>query len=166
LLDYEDHLRQRGFRQWTKDDREAREVRAVGRRSENRSDPTDRTDPSDRAVYARWFDHADSAVVANAIICLIHQTNYLLDQQIRGLERDFIQQGGYSEQLAAARVQHRQRELDRSDRTDQSDSPAAPACRLCGKPLVLRTARQGSNAGSQFWGCSSYPQCKGTQPLA
>jgi four helix bundle suffix protein len=36
---------------------------------------------------------------------LIHQTNYLLDQQIAALERDFIREGGYSEQLAAARLQ-------------------------------------------------------------
>jgi len=35
----------------------------------------------------------------------------------------------------------------------------------CGKPLVLRTARKGPQAGSQFWGCSAYPACKGTRPL-
>ena len=38
---------------------------------------------------------------------------------------------------------------------------AAPACPLCGKPMVLRTARRGTNAGNQFWGCSAYPVCKG-----
>jgi restriction system protein len=37
-----------------------------------------------------------------------------------------------------------------------------PACPECGKPMVLRTARRGANAGSQFWGCSAYPACKGT----
>ena len=40
---------------------------------------------------------------ANATICLIHQANYLLDQQITALEHAFIQAGGYTEQLAAAR---------------------------------------------------------------
>jgi restriction system protein len=40
---------------------------------------------------------------------------------------------------------------------------AAPACPECGIPMVLRTARRGSNAGSQFWGCSAYPACKGTR---
>jgi len=34
---------------------------------------------------------------------LLHQANYLLDRQIRGLEREFIFKGGYSERLAAAR---------------------------------------------------------------
>jgi restriction system protein len=38
---------------------------------------------------------------------------------------------------------------------------AAPACPECGKPMVLRTARRGANAGNQFWGCSTYPACKG-----
>ncbi|MEI8197075.1 MAG: restriction endonuclease [Phycisphaerae bacterium] len=38
---------------------------------------------------------------------------------------------------------------------------AAPACPLCGSKLVLRTARKGQNAGSQFWGCPKYPGCRG-----
>ncbi|HEY3298692.1 MAG TPA: restriction endonuclease [Armatimonadota bacterium] len=38
-----------------------------------------------------------------------------------------------------------------------------PDCPVCGKAMVLRTARQGKAAGSQFWGCSSYPKCRGTR---
>jgi four helix bundle suffix protein len=165
LLDYEDFLRQRGLRQWTKDDPEAQAVRRIVR-AEHRPDSTDRTDPSDRTAYALWLDHADPAIIANTLICLIHQANYLLDQQIRALERDFIHEGGYSEQLAVARIRHRQGQRDRTDRSDPSDrAPKAPACRLCGKPMALRTARQGPRAGSQFWGCSAYPACKSTLPL-
>lgn len=33
-------------------------------------------------------------------------------------------------------------------------------CGRCGSPLVLRTARSGSNAGNQFLGCSRYPSCR------
>ena len=33
-------------------------------------------------------------------------------------------------------------------------------CPKCGAPLVLRTARNGAYAGSQFWGCSSFPKCR------
>lgn len=33
-------------------------------------------------------------------------------------------------------------------------------CARCGSPLVLRTAKSGSNAGSQFLGCSRYPSCR------
>lgn len=38
----------------------------------------------------------------------------------------------------------------------------APKCPRCGSRMVLRTARQGPNAGNRFWGCSRYPACKGT----
>jgi four helix bundle suffix protein len=165
LLDYEDFLRQRGLHQWAKDDCETKAVRAVGETIETPSDQSDRTDQSDRAAYARWLVHADPAVVANALICLIHQANYLLDRQIAALERDFIAEGGYTERLAAARVAARARN-DQSDPTDRSDKTApAPACPLCGKPLVVRTARKGAHAGAQFWGCSAYPACKGTRAL-
>lgn len=33
-------------------------------------------------------------------------------------------------------------------------------CPVCGGKLVVRTARRGSNAGNQFYGCSNYPKCK------
>jgi restriction system protein len=150
LLDYEDFLRQRGLLAWSKDDPEAREVRAVGL-GRARTDESDPTDPSDdRKKYARWLDHPDPAVVANALICLIHQANYLLDRQIHGLERQFVEEGGYSERLAAARLEKRrqQRGSDRTDPTDPTDRSdktprAAPTCAFCGKAMVLRTARKG-----------------------
>jgi four helix bundle suffix protein len=119
---------------------------------------------SDATAYARWLDDANPAVVANALICLIHQTNYLLDQQIRALERDFISEGGYSEQLAAARIAER-REQDRADQSDPSDQAPLPKCPLCGKLMVVRTARRGPRAGSKFLGCSGFPGCKGTRAL-
>ena len=43
-------------------------------------------------------------------------------------------------------------------------APAIPSCPRCGNPMVLRTARSGANAGSQFYGCPSFPQCRGTRP--
>lgn len=36
-----------------------------------------------------------------------------------------------------------------------------PACPKCGGVMVIRTARQGANAGGRFWGCSGYPRCRG-----
>jgi hypothetical protein len=38
-------------------------------------------------------------------------------------------------------------------------------CGRCGNPLVLRTARSGSNAGKQFLGCSRYPSCRYVREL-
>ena len=162
LLDYEDFLRQRKLRTWAKNDPEALAVRRVGRQLDQ-TDETDRADPVAHSnVYAQWLEDTDPAVVANTLICLIHQANYLLDQQIGALERDFVHDGGYSEQLAAARIAQR----GKNHPTDQSDpSDKIPMCPLCGKHLALRTARKGSRAGSQFWGCTGYPECKGTRPL-
>jgi len=156
LLDYEDFLRQRGKQQWGKDDPEALAVREVGKKH-----PTDPTDQADSAAYSFWLNHADPAMVANAVLCLIHQANYLLDHQIAGLERDFIHEGGYSERLAAARIEERRKQRQ-TDRTDPTEGKA-PTCPRCGKPMALRTARKGPHAGSQFWGCSGYPECKGVR---
>ena len=164
LLDYEDYLRQRALRQWDKNAPEARAVRAVAK-SLNRTapaapaaptDPSDPSDPSDYPLYRHWLDHQNPEVVANAIICLIHQANYLLDHQIAALERGFVEAGGYTERLAAARMARR--------RTGE-EAPAAPVCPRCGQPMALRTARKGPNAGSQFWGCSAYPACRATLDL-
>jgi restriction system protein len=40
-----------------------------------------------------------------------------------------------------------------------------PNCPSCGSEMVGRTAKRGSNAGSQFWGCSQYPRCRGTRDV-
>ncbi|MGB8247387.1 MAG: four helix bundle suffix domain-containing protein [Chlorobium sp.] len=158
LLDYEDYLRHRRLRQWTPDCPEALAVRQVPRKfkadSPNLSDTSDLTDQERWTLYAPWLEHADPAVRANALICLINQANFLLDQQIASLETRFIEEGGYSEQLATARLAHRVKQ-----KTDPSLH--IPPCPQCGKPIVLRTAQSGKNVGKQFWGCSTYPDCKG-----
>lgn len=38
-------------------------------------------------------------------------------------------------------------------------------CPRCGAPLVVRTAKKGPNAGSQFLGCSRYPDCRYTRNI-
>jgi four helix bundle suffix protein len=153
LLDYEDYLRHRRFSRWKPDSADAIAVRDAWRAI---ADRTDRTDPdaSRYAVYARWLDHADPGVRANALICLINQANTLMDRQIEALESEFVQQGGYSEQLAAARLAQR-------SRARETTSDPIPPCPECSKPMVLRTAKAGKNAGRQFWGCSAYPDCRG-----
>lgn len=40
---------------------------------------------------------------------------------------------------------------------------SSPDCPRCGASMQLRTARQGANAGSNFWGCTTYPKCRGTR---
>ena len=157
LLDYEDFLRHRRLAKWAPGSAEALAVRNVPRNfKQDSSDQSALTDLSDQerwALYAPWLEHADPAVRANALICLINQANYLLDQQMAALEKQFIEGGGYSEQLATARLAERSRKRD--------PSAKIPSCPKCGKPTVLRTAKSGKTAGSQFWGCTGYPDCKG-----
>ncbi len=45
--------------------------------------------------------------MANILICLIHQANYLLDQQLKRLEQDFLAEGGLSERMTRARIASR-----------------------------------------------------------
>lgn len=40
---------------------------------------------------------------------------------------------------------------------------AAPSCPVCARTMILRTAKRGANAGGAFWGCTSYPSCRGTR---
>jgi four helix bundle suffix protein len=102
LLDYEDFLRQRGLPAWTKNSRETWAVRQAWRHPAAPAGADARF-----GVYASWIQHPSPGVVANTLICLIHQANYLLDRQLSQLERAFIEDGGYSEKLAAARIAHR-----------------------------------------------------------
>jgi restriction system protein len=37
-----------------------------------------------------------------------------------------------------------------------------PQCPKCGRRMILRTAKRGPEAGSQFWGCSGFPNCRAT----
>ena len=96
LLDFEDFLRQRGLRLWPKDSPEALAVR--GR---FQSDSSDKSDLSD-------FADAVPEVLANTLICLIHQATYLLRRQMETLERQFLNEGGFTEKLYRVRSgQHR-----------------------------------------------------------
>ena len=162
LLDYEDFLRHRRFPIWDRDSPDARSVCDVPRKFKQdeaaSSKPKDLTQLSDGerwSLYSGWLEHEEPSIRANAVICLIHQANYLLDRQITKLEQEFIQGGGYSEQLATARLAERQKQ--RSD--------PIPDCPKCGGAMSLRTAKQGKRAGEQFWGCAAYPQCNGIVAL-
>jgi four helix bundle suffix protein len=108
LEDYRDFLRVRDFALWEKDSREARYVRKLG------SSPH-----TTYEVFRAFVESRPAEVVANMAICLIHQTNYLLDQQIRRLERDFIEQGGLRERMTYARLEYRNKS-HRSNRSYES----------------------------------------------
>lgn len=98
LVDYRDFLRVRDLPLWPKESKEAIFVRRLG----NGTHVTYET-------YREFCETRTADVVANIAICLIHQTNYLLDQQIRRLEQDFLKEGGLRERMTKARLQSRNR---------------------------------------------------------
>lgn len=57
--------------------------------------------------YRELLSYQKAEVVYDLTLCLIHQTNYLLDQQIKRLEQDFIKEGGMRERMTRARLKYR-----------------------------------------------------------
>lgn len=101
LEDYRDFLRQRGLAEWEKDSPRARSVRGLAYKS-NRTYTT----------YKTYMDEPEAA--ANAMISLINQTTFLLDRQVLALERKFVAEGGYAENLRAKRIDQQKRNLWRN----------------------------------------------------
>jgi four helix bundle suffix protein len=98
LLDYQDFLRQRKLPLWDKSHPKAQQIRKLAYAS-NRSYMT----------YKTYIEGAPPEVAANTLIGLIHQTNFLLDQQLRQLEKQFLEQGGFTEKLYRARQSSKRR---------------------------------------------------------
>jgi four helix bundle suffix protein len=96
LEDYRDYLRVHGHPLWDKDSEQALYVRKLGA-----------TKDASYETYRTYLETRPAEVVANILICLIHQTNYLLDQQIRALEKAFLEEGGLRERMTRARLRHR-----------------------------------------------------------
>jgi len=96
LLDYQDFLRQRQLPLWDKGHAKVGDIRALAY-SENRSYTT----------YRTYIEESGPEVAANTLICLIHQTNYLLDQLLRQLDQQFLNEGGFTEKLYRGRSQAR-----------------------------------------------------------
>ena len=96
LDDYLDYLRARDLPIWDKDAKEAQYVRRLGRKT-----------PQTFEDYRKFVETRPPEVIANIALCLIHQTNYLLDQQLRRLEKDFVEGGGLRERMTRARLHYR-----------------------------------------------------------
>lgn len=99
LEDYEDFLRVRDHALWKKDCREAAYARKLGAK------PNFSFEDLREIVETR-----PAEVVANIAICLIHQTNYLLDKQLAALEKSFLTSGGLRERMTKARIEERNRQ--------------------------------------------------------
>ncbi len=97
LEDYKDYIKNRKEVIWDKNSREALYVRKLAYSK----------DESYENTYEQFIETRSGVVCANIILCLIHQCNYLLDQQIRRLEEDFVKNGGLRERMYQARKNYR-----------------------------------------------------------
>ncbi len=96
LLDFQDYLRQKGLPLWGKAHPQAQAVRKLAYASDR-----------SYSTYKTYIEASPPEVAANTMACLIHQTNYLLDQQLRALEKEFLKEGGFTERLYNVRSQYR-----------------------------------------------------------
>ncbi|MEW5947922.1 MAG: four helix bundle suffix domain-containing protein [Thermodesulfobacteriota bacterium] len=94
LLDFQDFLRQKGLALWGKEHPQAQAIRKLAW-AKNRS----------YATYKAYIEQSSPEVAANTMLCLIHQTNYLLDQQLKALGKEFLKEGGFTERLYRTRSQ-------------------------------------------------------------
>ena len=122
LEDYRDFLRQRNLREWGKDDPRSLEMRQIPYKTDlpaqaGRSDTTDRPDKTDRTDMVDKTDRTDKTDMvdttdrtyttyrtyqtylndpeqaANAMITLVNQTNYLIDQQMKAAGQQMDERG-------------------------------------------------------------------------
>lgn len=152
--DYEIWILDRGQLPWSVHSPEAKAVNAVS------LDPAPFSDDmvhesakhalAQRRNYARWLDSDDDLVVANTMLILIGRALNMLKSQIEAQGEAFEKTGGFSERLTTKRMGSR----------EQQKTADAPDCPLCGKPMRKRKSAKGD-----FWGCSGFPECKGSRPV-
>lgn len=103
--------------------------------------------------FVKWLESDDDQTVANALLILIARVINMVNHQLESQGRTFEQEGGFREKLTDMRVQAR---------ANQEDAPSCPDCE---KPMMRRTAGSGKNIGREFWGCSTYPKCRGIREI-
>ncbi|MEW5768164.1 MAG: four helix bundle suffix domain-containing protein [bacterium] len=98
LEDYRDFLRGRGLEEWSLDHPYTKRLRELNRQPDANYD-----------TFRKGVEHHDPAIAANVIIGLIKVTTYLLDRQLRQLEKTFVEEGGLRERMTRARLNQRAR---------------------------------------------------------
>jgi len=86
-------MRSRGIVEWTPNHSYAQRLRRLNR-----------TPGANYETFRKGIEHSDPAICANVIVGLIKITCYLLDQQLRRLERDFLKEGGLRERMTRTRI--------------------------------------------------------------
>jgi len=97
--DYKDFIRNNGMQIWTKDHRLMKRFREINR-----------TPNANYGTYRKGIENRNPEICANIMLCLIHIVTYLLDRQIKKLERDFLNEGGLRELMTKARIEERKKQ--------------------------------------------------------
>lgn len=101
MLDYEDFLRTQKLPLWEKEHRLVARLRELNRSVPN---PTYET-------FKKAIEHESPGICANTMITLIKITTWLLNQQIKSLEKAYINEGGLRERMTRARIEKRNKKL-------------------------------------------------------
>jgi four helix bundle suffix protein len=96
LIDYEDFLRTNKLKIWAKDHRLTVRFRELNK-----------TPNATYQTYIKAIENPEPEICANSMICLIKIVSYLLSQQIKSLEKAFINEGGLRERMTKARIEKR-----------------------------------------------------------
>ena len=96
LIDYEDFLRTNKLKLWEKEHRLVVRFREINR-----------TPNATYQTYQKAIENPEPEICANSMICLIKIVTYLLSQQIKSLEKAFINEGGLRERMTNARIEKR-----------------------------------------------------------
>jgi four helix bundle suffix protein len=96
LEDYRDFLRVRALAEWP-----------AGHPYTMRLRELNRLPDAGYETFRRGIEHEEAEISANVIIGLIKVCSYLLDQQIRAIEQQFVDEGGIRERMTKARLKSR-----------------------------------------------------------
>lgn len=100
MLDYEDFLRTNKLTQW-----------ASNHKLFLRFSELNRTENATYQTYLKAIENPDPEISANSLRCLTNIVTYLLKQQIKTLEKEFLQQGGLRERMTRARIDYRNKKF-------------------------------------------------------
>lgn len=96
LVDYHDFIRQNGHALWEKDHEKAVFIRRLCYRPD-----------MSYTTYRTYIEEKGAENAANTIVCVVNQTNFLLDKLLRRLEQSFVEEGGFTERLYRVRSNRR-----------------------------------------------------------
>lgn len=106
LTDYEDFLRQRRMGVWERNDAKVERCKLYAYRISSQSNLSDLGYLKEKSVLP-----VKAEVAANFLLTLCHIETYLLDKQINQAEKDFVEKGGYTENLFKKRLSSKMEKL-------------------------------------------------------